>query len=313
MGEWKYVIKRILQMIPVLLIVTIAIFFGMRLLPGDPALLMVGNRASDEAIAAMRAKLGLDRPILIQYLLFLKQCITFDFGNSMTMNTPVAELFWQRAAVTIPLTILTGFFSVLLSFPLGYLAGVKHGSRIGSLLDSFSLFFISVPDFLTGLLLMLCFSLKLRCFPIGGWGGSFFEKLHALILPALTGAFASIALLLRNIKGNVIKVLKQDYVAFAYSKGLSNWQIKTKYIFRNIMIPAITLLTMRMTYMLAGSIVIENVFALPGLGEMLLHAILSRDYPVVQGMVFLFAVIVMFMNLITDLLYSLLDARVRLE
>lgn len=176
MGEWKYVIKRILQMIPVLLIVTIAIFFGMRLLPGDPALLMVGNRASDEAIAAMRAKLGLDRPILIQYLLFLKQCITFDFGNSMTMNTPVAELFWQRAAVTIPLTILTGFFSVLLSFPLGYLAGVKHGSRIGSLLDSFSLFFISVPDFLTGLLLMLCFSLKLRCFPIGGWGGSFLKS-----------------------------------------------------------------------------------------------------------------------------------------
>lgn len=144
-------------------------------------------------------------------------------------------------------------------------------------------------------------------------GRQFFEKLHALILPALTGAFASIALLLRNIKGNVIKVLKQDYVAFAYSKGLSNWQIKTKYIFRNIMIPAITLLTMRMTYMLAGSIVIENVFVLPGLGEMLLHAILSRDYPVVQGMVFLFAVIVMFMNLITDLLYSLLDARVRLE
>lgn len=300
-------------MVPVLLITTIVIFFGMRLLPGDPALLMVGNRASDEAIAAMRTRLGLDEPIIVQYLLFLKQCITFDFGSSLMMKRPVMELFWQKAAVTFSLTFMTMLFSIIISVPLGCIAGIKSDSKIGRMIDSISLTFVSVPEFLTGLILLMFFALNLKWFPVGGWGTGFWDRVHALILPSLTAALGTSALVLRNIKSNVAEVMKMDYVAFAYSKGLTPWRIKTKYIFKNSLLSTVTLLTMRMTYMLAGSIVIENVFALPGLGQIMLNAILARDYPVVQGMVFLFAVIVSLVNLMTDLVYPLLDPRVRLN
>lgn len=308
-----YILKRILQMIPVLLVVTVVIFFGMRLLPGEPALLLVGNRASDEAIEAVRTKIGMDKPLPVQYLIFLKQCITFDFGNSLTMKRPVMDLFWQKAVVTLALTLMTNLWAIIISFPLGCLAGMKPNSKTGRLIDSLSLAFISVPEFLTGLLFMMIFALKLRWFPVGGWGNSLGEKIHSLILPSLTGALVTAALVLRNIRASVTEVMKKDYVAFAYSKGLSPWQIKTKYIFKNGLLSTVTLLAMRMTYMFAGSIVIENVFALPGLGQLMLNAILARDYPVVQGMVFLFAIIVLCMNLLTDLIYSMLDPRVRLN
>lgn len=313
MEELTYIIKRILQMIPVLLIITVVIFFGMHLIPGDPALLLVGNRASDEVIAAMRAKLGLDEPLIVQYLLFLKQCLTFDFGTSLTMKTSVVELFKQKAVITVSLTLMTILFAILISIPLGYLAGVKSNKKIGSFIDSLSLTFISVPEFLIGLIMMLIFALNLKWFPVGGWGTGIGEHIRSLILPAFTGALGTSALVLRNIRGNVIEVLKMDYVDFAYSKGISPISIKTKYILKNVLISTVTLFAMRMTYMLAGSIVIESVFALPGLGQMMLNAILSRDYSVVQGTVFLFSIIVLVMNLITDVSYSILDPRVKLN
>lgn len=313
MEELRYIIKRILQMVPVLLIITIVIFFGMRLIPGDPALLLVGNRASDEVIAAMRAKMGLDRPLIEQYFLFLKQCLTFDFGNSLKLKSPVVELFKQKAVVTVSLTLMTILFSVIISFPLGYISGVKHDKKVGSFIDSISLVFISVPEFLIGLILMMIFALRLKFFPVGGWGKDFASHLHSLILPAFTGALGTSALVMRNIRGNVIEVLKMDYVDFAYSKGISATRVKTHYILKNVLISTVTLLAMRMTYMLAGSIVLESVFALPGLGSMLLDAILARDYSVVQGTVFLFAIIVLVMNILTDISYSLLDPRVKLD
>lgn len=239
--------------------------------------------------------------------------MTFDFGSSLMMKRPVMELFWQKAAVTFSLTFMTMLFSIIISVPLGCIAGIKSDSKIGRMIDSISLTFVSVPEFLTGLILLMFFALNLKWFPVGGWGTGFWDRVHALILPSLTAALGTSALVLRNIKSNVAEVMKMDYVAFAYSKGLTPWRIKTKYIFKNSLLSTVTLLTMRMTYMLAGSIVIENVFALPGLGQIMLNAILARDYPVVQGMVFLFAVIVSLVNLMTDLVYPLLDPRVRLN
>lgn len=155
--------------------------------------------------------------------------------------------------------------------------------------------------------------MKLAWFPVGGWGNTVPEHIRSLVLPAFTGALGTSALVLRNIRGNVIEVLKMDYVDFAYSKGLSPSRIRNSYIIRNVLVSTVTLLAMRMTYMLAGSIVIESVFVLPGLGQLLLNAILSRDYTVVQGTVFLFSIIVLVMNLITDISYSLLDPRVKLD
>ena len=313
MDELTYIFKRVLQMIPVLLIVTVAIFFGMRLIPGDPAILLVGNMASDEAIAAMRAKMGLDQPMLTQYLCFLKQCLTFDFGNSLSLKTPVTELFLQKAQVTVSLTLMTIFFATLISIPLGCYAGIHKGSTLSHLIDSASLFFISVPEFLIGLVLLLVFALKLRIFPAGGWGNTAAEHIASLVPPAFTGALMTASLVIRNISENVDRILQMDYVDFARSKGLSERKIRWDYILHNVLIPAVTLLAMRMTAMLAGSIVIESVFALPGLGQMMLNAILSRDYPLVQATVYLFAIIVLVMNLLTDISYSVLDPRVRLE
>lgn len=313
MDELTYIFKRILQMIPVLFIVTLAIFFGMRMIPGDPAVLLVGNMASDEAIAAMRSKMGLDQPLLTQYLRFLKQCLTFDFGNSLSLKTSVVELFAQKAVVTVSLTLMTILFAALISIPLGCFAGTHKNSFAARMTDSVSLFFVSIPEFLIGLLLLLIFALKLHFFPAGGFGNTLAEHIESLILPAITGALMTASLVIRNISENVEKILKLDYVDFARSKGLSRGKIQRAYILHNVLIPAVTLLAMRMTAMLAGSIVIESVFALPGLGQMMLNAILSRDYPLVQATVYLFAIIVLVMNLLTDVSYSLLDPRVRLE
>ncbi len=313
MNELGYILKRILQMIPVLLIVTVLIFFGMRLIPGDPAILLLGNRASDEAIAAMRAKLGLDRPLLIQYFLFLRQCLTFDFGDSIALKTPILELFGQKAVVTVSLTLMTTLFAALISIPLGIWCGTHDDSTSARVIDSAALFFVSVPEFLIGLVLLLIFALRLHLLPVGGWGSTVSEHFRSLILPSLTGAFMTASLVLRNVRENVQRILKMDYVDFARSKGLPEGTVQTRYILHNVMIPAVTLLAMRMTAMLAGSIVIESVFALPGLGQMMLSAILARDYPLVQATVYLFAIIVLVMNLLTDISYSLLDPRVKLQ
>lgn len=313
MDELTYILKRILQMIPVLLIVTICIFFGIRAIPGDPALLLVGNHASEAAYQAMRAKLGLDEPLLMQYFRFLKQCLTFDFGDSLTMSGSVNDLISQKSVITISLTLMTMLFAVLISVPLGYISGVNSNKRSGRLIHSLSLVFISVPEFLIGILLMLVFSLKLHVFPVGGWGSTIGEHIHALILPSIAGCLTTAAIVMRNIRGSVVEVLRNDYVDFARSKGLPKRRIRSRYILRNVMIPAVTLIAMRGTSMLAGSVVIENVFALPGMGQLLLQGIISRDYPVVEGCVYLFAIIVLIMNLITDVSYSLLDPRVRLS
>ncbi len=312
MDEFVYILKRIIQMIPVLIIVTVLIFFGMRMIPGDPALLMLGNRASDEALAMMHAKLGFDKPLMIQYLLFLKDCVLFRFGDSITLRMPITELFKQKAAITLSLTAMTILFDVLISVPLGIYCGMHKDSKLDTFLNSVSLVFVSIPEFLTGLVLLMLLAVKIHAFPVGGWGNTFGEHIRSLILPSLTGALMTSSLVMRNIRENVIKVLNMDYVDFARSKGLPEIWVRMRYVLRNVLIPAVTLLAMRMTAMLAGSIVIESIFALPGIGQMMLNAILARDYPLVQATVYLFALIVMIMNLITDVSYSILDPRVKL-
>ncbi len=312
MDEFIYILKRILQMIPVLIIVTVLIFFGMRMIPGDPALLMLGNRASDEALAMMHAKLGFDKPLMIQYFLFLRDCVLFRFGDSITLRMPIIELFKQKAAITISLTAMTIIFDVLISVPLGIYCGMHKDSKLDTFLNSASLVFVSIPEFLIGLVLLMLLAVRIHVFPVGGWGNSFGEHIRSLILPSLTGALMTSSLVMRNIRENVIKVLNMDYVDFARSKGLPEIWVRMRYVLRNVLIPAVTLLAMRMTAMLAGSIVIESIFALPGIGQMMLNAILARDYPLVQATVYLFALIVMIMNLITDVSYSILDPRVKI-
>lgn len=313
MQQLNYIVKRVLQMIPSLLIVSIVIFWGIRLIPGDPAQTLLGEKATPASIAALHRQMGLDKPLIVQYLVFLRDILTFHLGNSTLMNKPVAELFRERSVVTVTYTVMTALFSLFISVPLGYIAGITQRHAVSKTITTTALVFLSMPEFWFGILLLMSFGLKLAWFPVGGWGNTWPDHIRSMVLPALTGAVGTVALLIRNIQSEVRDVLKKDYVNFAVSKGLGAGLIGSRYILKNVMISTVTLFAMRVAYMFGGSVIIETVFALPGLGSLLVSGVMSRDYAVVQGTVFLFAFIVLIIMLITDICYSLLDPRVKLQ
>jgi peptide/nickel transport system permease protein len=313
MQQFNYILKRLLQMIPVLFIITIIIFWSIRLIPGNPAINVLGDKASPQAIAAMEKKMGLDQPIYVQYLRYLKGLLRLDLGNSIRMNSPVIELFRKRAVVTITYTFMATIFSLLFSLPLGYIAGMSNCGSVSKGINSAALVLLSLPGFWFAIQLLLLFGLKLRWFPVGGWGTTWPQHIYCMVLPAFVGSIDSVALLTRNIQSGVKNILRKDYVDFAMSKGLQKGVIRSRYVLKNVMITTSTLLSIRIAGMLGGSVVIESVFALPGLGSLLINGVLGRDYPVVQGTVLLFAVVVLLINLLTDILYSILDPRVKLQ
>jgi peptide/nickel transport system permease protein len=313
MQHLNYILKRLLQIIPVLLLVTVLIFLLMRLIPGDPAYVLLGNRATPELVAVLHVKMGLDKPLYVQYFVFLKNLMSFNLGNSIVYGIPVSQLLAKRIVVTLSLTAMSCIIVVALSFPLGYLAGVKKDKALDQIIRTFALIGIAIPQFWIGLLLLMFFGLKLHWFPVAGWGNNWPEHLRSIILPAFTSALAVISLLIKNLRNSVVDVLHSDYVDFARSKGLSERIIRSRHIVRNALISTITLLSLRIAAMLGGAIIIETVFALPGLGSLLVQSILSRDYAIVQAIVLVFAALVLIANLITDISYSLLDPRLKLE
>lgn len=313
MEQLNYIFKRILQILPVLLVVTILIFLMIRLIPGDPATVRLGEKATPELVAEINKKLGLDQPLYVQYLLFLKSLMKFDLGNSILFVIPVSQLLSKRIVVTVSLTLMSALFAIILSFPLGYIAGVHKDKLKDQIIRTGSLVALAMPAFWVGMLLLLAFGLKLHWFPVGGWGENWSEHLHSLVLPAFTQALLTSALLVKNLRNNVVDVMRMDYVDFARSKGLKERTVMSRHVIRNALISTVTLLSMQMAYMFGGSVIIETVFALPGVGSLMVQAIFSRDYVVVQAVVFLFAALVLLINLITDISYSFLDPRVKLE
>jgi len=313
MDQLNYIIKRVLQIIPVLLIITILIFIMIRLIPGDPATVLLGDKATPELVAALKHKMGLDKPIYLQYLIFMKNLLTMNMGDSLLFIVPVSDLLKERLVLTGLLTFTAAIFSVLISFPLGYIAGTNKDNAKDTAIRTGTLVALSMPQFWVGLLLLMLFGVELRWLPVAGWGDTWPEHIKSLILPALTQALATSALLTRNLRNNVVDVLQMDYVDFARSKGLKERVVRHRHVIRNALITTVTLLSMQMAYMLGGSIIIETVFALPGVGALMVQAIFSRDYAVVQAVVFVFAFFVLLVNLITDISYSFLDPRVRLE
>lgn len=310
MKRLNYILKRALQIIPVLLIVSVLIFTMIHLIPGDPARLVLGEKATNSAVAAMREKLGLNKPLLTQYLIFMKGIFTFNLGDSLKYQRPIAELIKEHIGVTLLLTLVSTIFSLLISFPLGYYAGMHKDKSGDQIIRTTALAAIAMPSFWIGLLLMLLFGVKLRLLPVGGWGSTLPEQIKALILPGFTQSLMTSALLVRNIRNSVVDINTLDYVDFARSKGISEKKVKNSHILRNAMISTVTLLAMRMAYMLGGSVIIETVFSLPGIGMMTVDAVFSRDYALIQALVFLFAFLVLIINLVTDILYSFLDPRV---
>ncbi len=313
MEQVNYIIKRILQIIPVLFVVTILIFLMIRLIPGDPATVMLGEKATPELVQQMKIRMGLDKPLIIQYWVYLKNLLTLNFGNSLLFVVPVIDLLKKRMVVTLVLTIMASFFVVLISFPLGYLAGRKKDKMVDQVIRTSALVALSMPQFWLGILFLLLFGLKLHLFPVGGWGVTWPDHIRSLVLPALTEALGTSALVVRNLRNNIVDVLRSDYVDFARSKGLKEKVVRSRHIVRNAMVSTITLLSLRMGAMLGGAVIIETVFALPGVGSLMVQSIFSRDYAVVQAVVLIFATLVLVVNLITDVSYSFLDPRVKLE
>jgi peptide/nickel transport system permease protein len=303
----------VLQIIPVLLLVTVLIFLLMRLIPGDPVEVMLGEKYTHEKAEVIRENLGLNKPLYVQYMIFLRNLCRLDFGNSIVYIVPVSQLLTRRIGITLLLTLMTAFFVLIISFPLGFIAAVNRNRPGDQIIRIGALVSLALPQFWIGLLLLLFFGLKLRWLPVAGWGTTWLEHLQSLILPAFTQSLATSSLIVRNLRNAIIDVLNSDYVDFARSKGLKPKVVRSRYVLRNALISTVTLFSMRITYMLSGSVVIETVFALPGIGSLLVSSILSRDYAVVQATVFVFAALVLIANLATDVFYSVLDPRVRLE
>ena len=313
MDVLNYILKRVLQMIPVFIIVTILIFILIRAIPGDPAMVMLGERATPESLAALREKLGLNESYITQFFLYLKGIVTLDLGDSIKFNMPVVDLIFSRVGTTIWLTIMSTFFTVIFSFIPGYIAGIKKDKIPDQIIRLIALIGLSVPSFWIGLVLLTLFAVQIKIFPVSGWGDTFIEHFVGLILPSITQAIGVSAILIRNLRNNVVDIKNSDYVDFAKSKGISQFRISAFHIVRNALIPTTTLLSLKIIAMFGGSIVIENVFTLPGIGALLVNSIYARDYAVVQGIIIMFVIVVMVINLLTDIIYSILDPRVKLS
>lgn len=312
MARLTYALKRILQMIPVLLVVVIFIFFLIRLLPGDPARILLGEQALEADVESLRRQMGLDRSIWEQFFIFMKDLLRFDFGNSLVFKMPVMDLIKQRWPLTVMLTLFTAAIATLVSIPLGFIAGLNKDKASDQIVRVIALGAVCMPSFWVGLLLMMVFGVWLGWLPVGGWGETAFEHFKALILPAISLSMTTMALLMRDLRNSVVNISAMDYVDFAKSKGLSEGRVRKNYILRNSLLSTITILSTRIGEMLGGSMVIETVFALPGIGSLLVNSIFGRDYALLQALVFFFALLVMVVNLLTDIVYSFVDPRITL-
>ncbi len=306
-----YIARRLVQLVPVVFGITLVLFFLLRLLPGDPATAMLGDRATDEAIIRLNRHLGLDRPIYVQYVYFLRDLITLDLGQSIKYGVPVSSLLFGRLQVSLSVVAITLLLCCLISIPLGILAALKKDSLIDNLVRSTFMVLMLMPSFWVGILLIIVFGVRLRIFPVSGYGTSFFDHLHHLFLPALTISLGISPILIRTLRSSILDALNADYVKTARAKGLRESTVVTTHVLRNALIPSMTLLGLSIGGLMGGTVILEKVFSLPGAGALLIDSIGARDYPVVQAATMIFAALVILVNLATDVLYSLLDPRVR--
>ncbi|MGH8065620.1 MAG: ABC transporter permease [Candidatus Entotheonellia bacterium] len=310
----RYLARRAIAFAITLLLVSFVTFVVMYVIPGDPAEIILGTEGNPEALAALRARLGLDRPLLLQYLDWLKQALSGNLGVSIQYDVPVGQLIASRLPVTFPLAGLAISLTIFAGIPLGILAASRHRrpGDVGMML--FSQLGMAIPSFWAGLLLMLLFSVYLGWFPAGGftsWAETPAGALRSLVLPAIALGLVQMAVLTRTTRSALLEVLREDYVQTARSKGLSDRLVLYKHALKNSFITIVTLLGLQIGHLLAGSIIIENVFYLPGLGRLVLGAIGARDLPVVQGVVLFMATMIVIVNFAVDLLYGWLDPRIR--
>ncbi len=311
----RYFVKRTVILLLTLIIVSMAVFAVLMVIPGDPAQIVLGVHATPETLQELRHKMGLDRPIPVRYLSYVERLAMGDMGRSITYDISIHSLILSRLQVTIPLALLSMIVAIFLSIPMG-IYSARHRNRLGDYgIMAFSQIGLAVPAFWAGILLILLFAVTLHWLPSGGFP-SWRDPIKAvvsLLLPALSLGIVRTAVLTRMTRSSMLETLGEDYIRTARSKGLSEGAVIYKHAFRNAVIPVITLVGLQAGDLLAGAIIIENVFRLPGVGRLVFEAIGQRDLPVVQGVVLFIAVLIVIINFVTDLAYAYVDPRIRYE
>lgn len=309
-----FFLRRILATIPVLIIVALIVFFMLRLAPGDPAAAIVGNSGTADDIALVRASLGLDDSMPVQFVRWVGQLVRGDLGESFFMKIPVTQLIAQRIEPTLSLALLTLVVAVLISVPLGVLAAWRHGGWLDRCLMGFSVLGFSIPAFVLGYVLIWLFSLHLQWLPVQGYSrleNGFVPWLRHLILPSIALSIIYVALIARVTRAAVAEAMSEDYIRTARAKGISEARVLVRHGLTNAAVPIVTVIGIGIALLIGGVVVTETVFAIPSLGQLTVDAVLSRDFPLIQGIILFFSVIYVFINLLVDLSYLVLDPRIR--
>jgi ABC-type dipeptide/oligopeptide/nickel transport system permease component len=312
MDRFAFVLTRPIQLIPVLLGVSVISFVMVHSIPGDPVRILLGTRATAEVIAKVREQYGLDQPIWVQYLLFLKNLAQGEFGRSIIFKTPVLDLVATRLAPTLFLLAYGVLLAVILAFLLAVPSARRRGGWVDHLVRLYSTAGLGLPTFWLGIVLLILFSLKLGLFPVSGWGEGFLGHLHHLFLPALSIAIALSPILIRNLRASLIGELESDHVVAARSRGVPEARIFVRHVLPNALIPTVTLLGVNIGWLIGGTVVVEQVFSVPGLGSLMVSSIFARDYLVVQAITLVFAAAVILTNFIVDIVIVVLDPRIAL-
>jgi peptide/nickel transport system permease protein len=309
---WVYVVRRLLVAIPLLVVISLGVFALINLAPGDPARALVGSRqASPEILASIREQYHLDEPFAVQYGLWLKRVSTGDFGRSIQGSQLVTTMIWQR----LPLTVFLGLYGSLvalgLGIPLGVLAAFKRGTELDRGIVTLGVLGVSAPAFATGIFLLYVFGVTLEWFPTFGAGDGFLDRAWHLTLPAFALGVSVLGLVVKITRASMLEQLQKDHVAFARARGLRRRRVAMSYVFRNAMIPVVTAAGLIVVGLLTGAVLVEVTFGLPGLGSLLVSAVVDRDLPVIQGIVLFLAVFVVLMHVAIDVVYTLIDPRIR--
>ncbi len=309
-----FILRRLIATIPVMGVVALFVFLLLHLSPGDPATVIAGDYASPADIARIRAQLGLDQPLYIQFTNWLAQLSRGDLGISIFSNLPVSQLIHQRVEPTLSLALLTLFIAISVAVPLGILAAWKAGTWVDRTVMAFSVLGFSTPVFVLGYALIYIFSLKLGLFPVQGFtsiSDGLLPFLHRLILPSITLSVIFIALFARITRASILEILNEDYIRTARAKGLKDTSILFRHALPNAAVPIVTVIGIGFALLIGGVVVTESVYNIPGLGRLTVDAVLRRDYPVIQGIILVFSALYVLVNLIIDILYVALDPRIR--
>ena len=310
----NYVSKRILIGILTLLAASVVVFIVLEVVPGDPARLMLGMNATEEAVRALQQQMGLDQPLLVRYASWIGGLLVGDFGKSYTYSVPVLNLITERIAVSLPLALISLFLSTIIAIPVGLFSASRRGTMADSGTMAIAQVGVAIPNFWFALLLVYVFAVSLRLVPAGGfpgWNAGVWAGFKSLILPSIALGLPQAAILARVTRSALLDVLGEDYIRTARAKGLTRRKVLYRHALRNALIPVLTILGLQFAFLLAGTIIIENVFYLPGLGRLVFQAITQRDLIVVQGVVMLLVATVILVNLLVDLSYALVDPRLR--